>query len=329
MSNYCEEHVLESEEITFANAYKTLVFSLLEEHPELILGDADLGRALYGAEYAVLKQSHLQQMYDVGIQEANLVGVASGLSVVGRIPLIHSFAAFITRRVYDTLFVSGAYAKLNMKLIGTDPGITSTYNGGTHMTFEDIGLINSIPNAVIFEPADLTALRKVLPQLIFTPGIAYMRMPRNFKPIAIYPENTEFTVGKSMTLREGKDATIIALGTEVAEALEAAEELSKENIQVRVLDSVTVKPLDEKAIIQAAKETGTVIVAENHNIKTGLFAAVCQVLAREAPCIAGAVAICDEFGEVGNYKELLRRFRLTSKDIAAEVRRCIQKKNLA
>lgn len=326
MSNYLDNGVLERADESFSTAYKEIIFKILDENPSVMLGDADLGRALYGASYADYKKNHPAQMFDVGIQEANLVGVASGLSVVGKIPVIHSFAAFITRRTFDTLFVSGAYAHLNLKLIGTDPGITSAYNGGTHMTFEDIGLLRSIPNAVIFEPADTTALRAVLPSLIENYGICYIRMPRNIKPYSIYGTDTVPTIGKASMLRDGCDATIVALGTEVGEALIAAQELEKEGISVRVLDAVSVKPLDVEAIISAAKDTGAIVTAENHGISTGLFAAVSEALALTVPCVAEHVGIDEEFGEVGNYDELLHRFKLDSGSIAAAVRRCIARK---
>lgn len=327
MRNDRMSQIPEPGQATFSDVYQSILFPMMHNNPRIILGEADLGRAMFGAAYADLKKKYPNQMFDVGIQEANLVGVASGLSVVGRIPVIHSFAAFITRRVYDTLFVSGAYAKLNMKLIGSDPGITSTYNGGTHMTFEDIGLINSIPDAVIFEPADIASLQGLLPQLLDMSGICYIRMPRKIKPVALYSDGAKFEVGKAMQLRDGGDATVIALGTEVVEAVKAAQLLETEGIHIRVLDAVTVKPLDETAVIRASRETGAVVVAENHNIKTGLFASVCETLAQSAPCIAGAVGVKDEFGEVGNYDELLHRFHLAAEDIAAEVKSCISAKH--
>lgn len=326
MENYISNGSFTEDSISFADAYKKLILERMDQDSRVVLGDADLGRALYGGEYKDLKAKYPKQMYDAGIAEANMIGIAAGLSVVGKIPVAHTFAAFATRRVYDTLFISGAYAGLNIKVIGSDPGITSTYNGGTHITFEDIGLMRAMPKAVIFEPSDIVALRNFFPKLLDTYGILYMRMPRKTAPVRIYPEDTQFELGKAHVVRPGKDATIIALGTQLVESLKAADLLKAEGIDVRVIDPVTVQPLDREKVIAAAKETGAIITVENHSIKTGLFAEVAEVVTSECPCIMEAVGINNEFGEVGNYDELLHRFKLDPASISAAVKKAIAKK---
>ncbi|MFA7589669.1 MAG: transketolase C-terminal domain-containing protein [Acholeplasmataceae bacterium] len=327
MGNYLQNKLLKEGQVDFSGSFKKLVFNLLDENPEIVLGDADLGRAMYGEEYRELKNRYPKQMYDTGIAEANMFGIASGLSLMGKIPIVHTFAAFASRRVFDTLFISGAYAGLNIKVIGSDPGITSTYNGGTHSTFEDIGLMRSIPNAIIFEPADNVALNQVFPQLINHYGISYIRLPRKIKPLRIYPEEEKFEIGRAKRLREGTDATVIALGTEIPEALKAAELLQSEGINLRVVDPVTVCPFDVDELLSAIHETGAIITAENHSIKTGLCAEVSRLIVETHPCPLEALGIKDEFGEVGDYDELLSRFSLTSSSIASAVKKCLRRKS--
>lgn len=326
MNDYLTSGRLQPDNTAFCDAFKELVFSMLDNDPRLVLGDADLGRAMYGAEYKELKAARPGQMYDAGIAEANMVGVAAGLAVLGRVPIIHTFAAFATRRVFDTLFISGAYSGLSLNVVGGDPGITSTHNGGTHTTFEDIGLMRSIPNSIVFEPADNTALREVFPQLVAANAVTYMRLPRKIQPVQIYPEGTKFALGRAKRLRDGTDATVIALGTELPEALKAAERLAAEGISLRVLDPVTVTPLDQAEVLLAARETGAIVTAENHSVKTGLFAEISGFIVENHPCPIAAVGLRNEFGEVGGYDELLCRFKLTAEDIAVAVRRCIARK---
>jgi transketolase len=307
----------------FGDKYSELIFGLLDLHKDYILGDADLGRAIYGGNYQELRKKYPFQMFDVGIQEANLIGVACGLSLIGKIPIIHSFASFITRRTYDTLFVSGAYAGLNLTLIGSDPGITSAYNGGTHMTFEDVGLIRSIPNSVIFEPADNNQLSSMLPKIIGHNGIKYMRIIRREKPEIIYPEDTDFQIGKAKKLRDGKDVTIISMGFLVVSCLNAAEILEKRGISASVLDIVTVKPIDKEAVVDAALMTGAIVTVENHSLATGLNAAVGSVVVKNRPCPVLGVGVNERFGEVGSLQELTEIFHFRPEDIAKKVEECL------
>ncbi|MDD4188915.1 MAG: transketolase C-terminal domain-containing protein [Eubacteriales bacterium] len=263
--------------------------------------------------------------FNVGIQESNGVGVSAGLSAAGMIPFFHTFAVFASRRVFDQAFVSCAYAGLNVKIVGGDPGVTATTNGGTHMSFEDIALMRAIPTARVIEFSDTTMVRKVVPQVVEHYGVDYMRLMRKCLH-RIYDESSEIIVGKANVLREGTDVTIIACGLEVYEALTAAQQLEEEGISARVVDMFTIKPLDNECVIESAKKTGAIVTAENHNIINGLGSAVAEVLVENIPVPMERVGAQDEFGEVGPQNYLMERFNLTSKTIYEKAKRVISRK---
>ena len=254
-----------------------------------------------------------------------MVGVACGLSAAGKIPFAHTFAPFMTRRACDQIFMSAAYAKMNVKLVGSDPGITAQLNGGTHMPFEDMGIMRLIPTMTVIEPTDVVMLQNLLPKIAAEYGVCYMRLVRKSVK-AVYESGSDFTIGKAVTLREGTDATIIASGFCVAEAIEAANQLSAEGIHVRLLDMFTWKPLDEEAVLLAAEQTGAIVTAENHNIINGLGCAVAQTLAGKHPAPVEMVGVHDQFGEVGKLDYLAERFGLKAHHIADAVRRAIARK---
>ena len=204
-----------------------------------------------------------------------MIGVAAGLAAEGFKPICHTFGPFASRRCFDQVFLSGAYAGNDITVLGTDPGVTAALNGGTHIPFEDVALYRTIPTAIIFDPTDIGQLENVLRQSVDLPGIKYIRVGRKDLP-KVYEEGTAFEVGKALVVREGKDATVVAAGIMLGEALKAAEALAKEGIEIEVIDPVTIKPLDEETIAASAKKTGCVVVAENHSVHGGLYSAVLE-----------------------------------------------------
>ena len=254
-----------------------------------------------------------------------MAGTAAAMSVMGLKPIIHSFAAFVTRRAFDQVFLSGAYAKKTLNIIGSEPGYKQTYWGGTHMAFEDIAMMRTVPNCKIFDIVDGVQFKKLLGQTVDMKGIYYYRTPLADN-IAVYDENTEFEIGKGMVLREGKDASIIACGRLVTIALQAAELLAAEGIAVTVVDMFTVKPLDEELVLKCAKETGAIVTAENHSVYGGLGAAVAEYLGENYPTVVERIGTRDEFGEVGSEAYLRERFGFTPEKIAERVKEAIAKK---
>lgn len=313
---------LRPEAAEMRKAFCNILMELAGEDRNVILMDGDLMGAMGTKAF---QNEFPDQTLDCGIQEANAVGVAAGLSAAGKIPFFHSFGPFVTRRVCDQVFMSGAYARLNVKLVGSDPGITAQINGGTHMPFEDMGIMRCIPQMTVLEPADITALRSVMRQMKETYGMYYMRLVRK-SCMKIYEEGSVLPIGKASTLREGSDAAVIASGYCVAEALKAAEELEREGLQIRVIDMFTWKPADEECIIRAAGETGAIVTAENHNVVGGLGSAVAEVLARYSPAPMELIGVQDQFGEVGDLNYLADHFKLSAKYIREAVIKVIKRK---
>lgn len=275
---------------------------------------------------AVFAKQYPDRSINVGIAEGNAVGVAAGLSATGFVPFFHTFAAFASRRVYDQAFISCAYAGLNVKIVGADPGITAAHNGGTHMPFEDAGIMRNIPGAVVIEPTDAVMLRAILPQIADHYGLVYMRTSRKNSPV-IYEDGQPFTIGKGVLLQDGSDVTLIANGILVAEALEAAGILAAEGISARVIDMFTIKPIDQELVAESARKTGAVVTAENHSIINGLGSAVSEVLTGCCPVPLERIGSQDEFGEVGTVDALLGRFHMRASDIAAAARKAIARKH--
>ena len=267
-----------------------------------------------------------ERAINVGIQEANGCSMAGGMAVAGMVPFFNTFSVFATRRVYDQIFMCAAYPKLNVKIVGGDAGVTATSNGGTHMPFEDIGIMRVMPGVTIMEPSDAVMMEDLVQQMADTYGVQYIRFTRK-QSVKLYEEGSHFEIGKAVTVREGKDATIITCGILVAEALKAAETLAEEGIDVRVIDMFTIKPIDAECVLACAKETGAIVTAENHQLIGGLTSAVCEVLAENGVGVAmETIGIRDEFGEVGDQNYLMERFQLTAPYITEAVRKAVAKK---
>ncbi|MCJ7691024.1 MAG: transketolase family protein, partial [Clostridiaceae bacterium] len=230
-----------------------------------------------------------------------------------------------SRRCYDQIFLSVGYSKLNVRIVGSDPGITAAFNGGTHMPFEDLGILRNIPNITILEPVDTAMLKDLLVQTAGLYGLFYIRLLRK-NAIKIYEDGSTFEIGKGVTLKEGKDVTIISTGIMVKEALDAAEKLEAEGISARVINMFTLKPIDEELIIKSARETGAIVTAENHSIINALGSAVAEVLGENIPVPLERVGVKDLFGEVGPVDYLRERFGLTSENIYCSVKKILKRK---
>lgn len=285
--------------------------------------DADLMNCIGTGKFG---KAHPERAIDCGIAEANMIGIAAGLSSVGFKPIVHTFGPFASRRCFDQVFLSGAYAKNSLTILGTDAGVTAAYNGGTHMPFEDVALYRAIPGAYVFETTDTAMLKDILAQCVNIHGVKYIRLPRknNYK---MYEQGSHFEIGKGVITKDnGSDAVIFANGIMVAMAMKAADALEAEGIKVKVVDMFTIKPLDEELVVKFAKETGAVVCAENHNKIGGLYSAVCDVLAAKCPTPVEYVAVEDVFGEVGPQDYLEKRFGLTPEHIVEKVKAAIARK---
>ncbi|MDL2257663.1 transketolase family protein [Eubacteriales bacterium OttesenSCG-928-K08] len=308
--------------VLFKDILSTTIPELLENNPDIIYLDADLMSCIGMYKYGM---AHPDRAINCGIAEANMVGVAAGLALAGFKPIAHSFGIFASRRVYDQAFLSAGYGQNPITLIGSDPGVTAAYNGGTHMPFEDMALYRALPGSTVLDITDPAMLDNILRQISDRPGVKYIRVPRK-TAAKVYKSGSEFEIGQAIPLRNGKDAVIFACGIMVHEAMQAAKELAQEGVDVAVVDCFTVKPLDEKTVKQYAKTTGAVVTAENHNKFGGLFSAVSEALALSCPVPIEYVAVEDSFGEVGTQPYLQERFGLTAKNIYKKVKKVLERK---
>lgn len=288
---------------------------IMRKNKKVCLLDADLAKA---SGTIGLREVFPSRAFDVGIAEANMASVAAGLSAYGFIPFITTFTPFATRRICDQIAVSIAYAGQNVKIVGTDPGIAAELNGGTHMSFEDIAVLRSIPEMVIFEPVDCNQLKQALPQIIKCDKPCYIRMFRKETPDVFTDPKYKFNLFKADKVCDGKDLSVFATGICVADSIKAKDILAEKGISAEIINIHTIKPIDKEAIIRSAKKTGAVLTVENHNVIGGLYSAVCEVLAKECPTKCDCVGICDRFGEVGKMPQLKERYGMTVDDIVAK-----------
>ena len=264
------------------------------------------------------KEMFPERMLNVGVAEANMISVAAGISTLGMIPFTHSFTPFATRRCCDQITLSVSYAKTNVKMIGSDPGITAMLNGGTHMSMEDVAIMRNIPGMCIVEPVDGVQLAGLFTQIVEHDGPVYIRLQKR-QAQDIYQEGESFELGKAKIIKTGKDVTIVASGIMVSEAIKAERMLAEEGIYAGVIDIHTIKPLDTDALMQEAMKTGAVVTAENHSIINGLGSAVAQFFCGNYPIPVKSVGVKDHFGEVGMQDFLAEKYGLTAEEI---VRNC-------
>ena len=294
---------------------KALV-ELGRENENVVVLTADLAGA---TKTSLFEKEFPDRFINVGIAEQNMIGISAGLATTGKIPFASTFAMFAAGRAYDQIRNSVAYPKLNVKICGTHAGVTVGEDGATHQMLEDLSLMRSIPNMTVLCTSDDVQTKWAIKEMVKIDGPVYIRLARVATPV-IYDENQNFEIGKMVQIGDGTDATVFATGVEVAEALKAKEELEKENINIRVVDVHTIKPIDREMIIKCAKETKKLITIEDHSIIGGLGTAVCEVLAEEYPTKVIRMGMKDEFGKSGKAEQLLKYFKLDSEAIIEEIK---------
>ncbi|MFV0560977.1 MAG: transketolase family protein [Enterococcus sp.] len=299
---------------------RTAVVDALKEtmtvNSKVIALDADLGAA---SKWTDLKKTHSEQFINVGISEANMVGVAAGLNLTGYTPFIHTFGPFATRRVLDQIYLSGAYSKNTINIFGSDPGFAAGHNGGTHTTWEDIALLRSIPEVVICDAADAVQMEWIIKEFSQRQGVHYVR--GNRKGVRnVYSEQSTFELGKGNLLMTGEEYLIVAAGQLVSEALEVAEYLNNQGISTDVIDMFTIKPLDKNLLLERFSGKKRVITIENHSIIGGLGSAVAEVLAEDGSAIPlQRIGVNNRFGQVGTPEFLQEEFGLTTEKIIDQI----------
>ncbi|WP_201780827.1 transketolase family protein [Aneurinibacillus tyrosinisolvens] len=304
------------QKIATRDAYGEVLVELGHENPDIVVLDADLAKSTKTEKFG---KTFPDRFFDVGIAEANMIGMAAGLATCGKIPFASTFALFGSLRVADMIRNSVCYPNLNVKIAVTHQGLTLGEDGASHQAVEDLALMRAIPNMTVIVPADATETKKAIRAAANTYGPMYIRMGRPNVPV-LFDDSYEFKIGKGVQLREGNDIAIIAMGVMTHMAVEAAETLAKEGIQARVINISTLKPLDEEIIIKAARETKGIVTAEEANIYGGLGAAVAEVISENHPTMLRRVGVKDTFGESGTPDELLQKYGLTAENIVAKAK---------
>lgn len=303
-------------------AYSDLLIEYANKDDRICIVESDLMGA---ASTVRFRTAHPDKTVDCGVAEADMIGVAAGMSAMGLIPFTHTFAPFATRRCCDQVTLSVAYAGLNVKMVGSDPGVSAELNGGTHMSFEDIAIMRNIPGMTVVEPVDQYQLEQLFPQIVAHDGPVYIRLFR--KPAyTVYHEGDKIELGRGNVLKSGMDVSIIATGIMVKEAIDAAEALEAMGIRAEVVNIHTIKPLDEALVLKTAAKTGCVVTAENAFDINGLGSAVSDCLSSNAPCPVVRVGVHDRFGEVGMMDYLQKTMHLTADDIAAAAKKAVSMK---
>ena len=299
-------------------AFGVTLAELAAEGLPVVAVDADLSGSTTTKKFA--SPEYAGRLFNCGIAEQNMIGVAAGLAATGHIAYTGSFAVFGTGRAYDQIRNTVAYSKLDVKIAPTHAGVSVGPDGGSHQMLEDVSLMRGLPNMKVLVPADYAASRAAIRLAAQTPGPVYIRMGRASVP-CVYAEDMAFELGRAYVLREGTDATIVACGVEIDEALRAADALAQEGISVEVIDAFSVKPLDVETIVSSVAKTGCVVVAEEHSVHGGLGSAVAEALAEHHPAPCEFVGVRDRFGKSGEFEELLAYFSLDAAAIVEAVKK--------
>lgn len=302
--------------IATRESYGKMLKELGKEYPNLVVLDSDLAAA---TKTSIFQEAYPDRFFDCGIAEANMMGVAAGLSLVGKIPFVSSFAMFAAGRAFEQVRNSIGYPHLNVKIGATHAGITVGEDGATHQCNEDIALMRTIPGMVVMCPSDDIEAQAVVRAAIEYEGPVYIRFGRSAVPVVNKPDY-HFEIGKGTVLREGTDVTIVATGICVDSAVGAAEMLAKDGIHAEIINICTIKPLDEELIINSAKKTGKVVTVEEHSVIGGLGSAVCDCLSEKHPTLVKRVGIQDVFGESGSAAVLVEKYGLDAKGVYCSVK---------
>lgn len=298
--------------------YGETLNELIAANPNVMCLEADLSKAS-GTNPPVASR-HPDNFINIGVAEANMIGIAAGLASEGKIPFCASFTCFATRRVYDQVTISVAYANMNVKIVGTAPGVTAGPNGGTHMCFADLAIMRAMPNMHVYSPCDALELRSVMRHMAANRQPTYMQLIRSRVP-KVFDQEYTFDPGQAVVLREGRDVTLVATGYMTQFALAATDELAREGISVELLHYPSVKPFDAATLVASARKTGGVVTVENQNILGGLGGAVCEVLAEQCPTRVIRLGVPDQFGEVASEPYLFEKHGFGPAQIAAACRK--------
>lgn len=309
--------------VSVRETYGRTLVELGMGNPDIVVLDADLSHSTMTGYFA---QKFPERYFNCGIAEQNMVGIAAGLAASGKIPFASTFAIFAAGRCFDQMRLSIAQPRLNVKLVVTHGGISVGEDGFSQQAVEDLALIGSLPGFTIIVPADAIETAQAVKAAAASYGPFYIRLCRP-KVLPVFSEDYRFKLGKAVTMRQGWDATIIAIGLMVKEALEAAQNLEREGIYCRVLNMSTLKPIDEAAIVKAAAETGAIVTAEEHLEHGGLGSVVARVVSQNQPVPMALVAIKDTYAKSGKAAELFERYGLTARDIEQGVRSIVKRKS--
>ncbi|GHU34293.1 transketolase [Clostridia bacterium] len=310
------------DKIATREAYGSALAEFGEKYPNIVVLDADLSKSTKTVNFL---KKFPDRFINCGIAEGNMMATAAGIATTGKIPFASSFAMFAAGRAFEQIRNSIGYPHLNVKIGATHAGITVGEDGATHQCNEDLGIMRTIPGMVVLNPADAVSSRAAVEAAILHDGPVYMRFGRLAVPVIYDADTYKFEIGKGAQIHEGKDASIIATGIEVAEAIKAREILAKEGIDAAVVDIHTIKPIDVDIIVKAAK-TGAIVTAEEHNVIGGLGSAVAEVLSENSPCKLARIGVQDVFGKSGKAEELIKVFGLDAESIATAVKQLTKNK---
>ncbi|MCH7838178.1 MAG: transketolase family protein [Chloroflexi bacterium] len=303
-------------------AFGSTLIRLAKEGLPIVVVDADLGISTTARKF---RDEYPDRFFSVGIAEQNMIGISCGLAAAGKVAFCSTFGVFLPGRCFDQIRVSVAQTGLNVKMVASHGGISVGEDGISAQSIEDLAIICSLPGVRVIVPADVEEARQAIETAARTPGPFYIRTGRPKIPV-IYDDTYRFQLGKAHLLRPGSDVTVIALGIMVHRALDAATALEQEGIDCRVLNMATLRPLDEEAIVAAARETGAIVTAEEHLIHSGMAAMVSQVVGSKCPVPMGAVGMRDQYAESGRWEELLEKYHLTAEEIVRQVKEVMARK---
>ena len=304
------------------DAFGRTLVELARENSDIVVLDADLASSTRVVGFS---NTFPERFFQMGVAEQNMVGVAAGMALMGKIPFVSTFGVFASRRVCDQVAISVAHCRLNVKLVGAYSGIVSGNNGATHQAVEDVGIMRAIPHMTVVDPADDIEMEQAVRAIVAYDGPVYLRLTRDVWP-RVSPEGYSFKLGKAVQIREGSDITLIGSGMMTSQCVEAAQLLALSGVSARVINIATLKPIDVNAIVKAAEETGCIVTAENHNIYGGLGSAVAEVLVEHFPVPMLRVGLRDCYGECGGNTELLHKYQMSPQHIAAAARSVLQRK---